>query len=417
MTASNVIPLFNVASRPHSFARAAIARRVFEHAADQVLVQVRYPDGRVIGGGRWGYPVMELVRPAAFFNRLGRDANIGFGEAYMAGDWRPGAGTDLAELLAPFAERMSALVPPALQRLRALAMRPTPDDQRNTIPGARSNIAAHYDLGNDMFRAFLDPTMSYSSALFTDPHAPARGLPPDALEQAQLRKIDRALDLAGVGRESRVLEIGTGWGALAVRAAERGATVTTITLSKEQASLAEERAAAAGVANRVHVQLADYREVDGEYDAIVSIEMIEAVGEAYWPAYFRALDRLLAPDGSIALQAITMSHDRMLATRRNYSWIQKYIFPGGVIPSITAIEENLAAHTALHVTQRDEMGAHYALTLKLWRDNFLRQWPALHAAGYDETFRRMWEFYLGYCEAGFRSGYLGVSQLQLRRSA
>jgi len=378
---------------------------------------VRYPDGRVVGGGGAGHPVMELVRPAAFLNRLGRDANIGFGEAYMAGDWRPGPGTDLAELLAPFAERMSALVPPALQRLRALAMRPTPDEQRNTIEGARANISAHYDLGNDMFAAFLDPTMSYSSALFTDPHIPARTLPPDALERAQLRKIDRALDLAGVGQGTRMLEIGTGWGALAVRAAQRGATVTTITLSKEQASLAEERAASAGVANRVYVELADYREVDGEYDAIVSIEMIEAVGEAYWPAYFRALDRLLAPGGSIALQAITMSHDRMLATRRNYSWIQKYIFPGGVIPSITAIEENLATHTRLRVMQRDEMGAHYALTLKLWRGNFLRQWPALHGAGYDETFRRMWEFYLGYCEAGFRSGYLGVSQLQLRRSA
>ncbi len=416
MSLSNAMPWLGVAGARHSLARSAIARRIFEHAAAQVPVQVRYPDGRLLGRGEPGSPVMEVVRPKALFNRLGHDANIGFGEAYMAGDWRSAAGTDLAELLTPFAQRLSALVPAKLQRLRALAMRPAPHEQRNTLAGARANISAHYDLGNEMFAAFLDPTMSYSAALFPDPHAPAGALAPQALEAAQLRKIDRALDLAGVRRGSRMLEIGTGWGALAVRAAQRGADVTTITLSQEQASLAGGRAAAAGVSDLVHVRLADYREIGGEYDSIVSVEMIEAVGEAYWPAYFGALERLLAPGGSVALQSITMSHDRMLATRNNYSWIHKYIFPGGIIPSIRAIEENLAAHTQLRVTDRHDMGKHYALTLKLWRENFLRNWPRLHGTGHDETFRRMWEFYLGYCEAGFRSGYLDVSQLQLRRS-
>ena len=256
--------------------------------------------------------------------------------------------------------------------------------------------------------------MSYSCAWFGDskPIATASGL-----EEAQLRKIDGILDLAGVGAGTRLLEIGSGWGSLAIRAAQRGARVTTITLSREQARLARDRVEAAGLAGLVEVRVQDYREVEGQYDAIVSVEMIEAVGEAYWPAYFAALDRLLAPGGRVAIQAITMAHERFLATRRSFSWIQKYIFPGGIIPSLQAIDETLAAHTTLRVTRQRELGPHYARTLRLWRERFEDQWPHIHAQGFDETFRRMWEFYLAYSEAGFRSGYLGVSQLQLTRGA
>ena len=223
------------------------------------------------------------------------------------------------------------------------------------------------------------------------------------------------LDLAGVGSGTRLLEIGTGWGTLAIRAAQRGARVTTVTLSREQLELARERAAAAGVAGLVDARLQDYRQVQGQYDAIVSVEMIEAVGEAYWPVYFATLDRLLAPGGKAGIQTITMAHDRLLATRRSFSWIQKYIFPGGIIPSLQAIDDTLAAHTTLRVTQRRELRAHYARTLQLWRERFTGHWPHIHAQGFTETFRRMWEFYLAYAEAGFRSGYLGVSQLQLTR--
>jgi cyclopropane-fatty-acyl-phospholipid synthase len=392
--------------------RATIARMIFEHAVQQVPVRVTYPAGRVIGGGPGTSPEFQLLRPRAFFARLGRDAKVGFGEAYMAGDWRAGPGTDLADLLTPFAARLATLVPAPLRKLRAFADQRIPLDHENTPDGARSNIAAHYDLSNDLFAAFLDPTMTYSSAWFDESE------PVDTatrLEEAQLRKIDGILDLAGLHSGTRLLEIGTGWGTLAVRAAQRGAQVTTITLSQEQAGLACERAGAAGVSDRVEVRLQDYREVKGEYDAIVSVEMIEAVGEAFWATYFAALDRLLAPGGKVSIQAITMAHDRFLATRRSFGWIQKYIFPGGLIPSLQAIEDTLAAHTALRVTQQRELRAHYARTLHLWRERFLDQWPRVRAQGFDETFRRMWEFYLAYSEAGFRSGYLGVSQLQLTR--
>jgi cyclopropane-fatty-acyl-phospholipid synthase len=256
--------------------------------------------------------------------------------------------------------------------------------------------------------------MSYSSAWFDDSEPIAAATP---LEQAQLRKIDGILDLAGVGEGSRVLEIGSGWGSLAIRAAQRGARVTAITLSGEQMQLARERVAATGLSALVEVRVQDYREVEGEYDAIVSVEMIEAVGEAYWPAYFATLDRLLAPGGQISLQAITMAHDRFLATRHSFSWIQKHIFPGGIIPSLRAVDDVLTSCTTLRVTAQRELRPHYARTLRRWRERFLAQWPHIHAQGFDEAFRRTWELYLAYSEAGFRSGYLGVSQLQLTRDS
>jgi cyclopropane-fatty-acyl-phospholipid synthase len=401
-----------LAASPRAPMRAVVARLIFERAVAQVPVRVTYPDGRVLGGGSPASPEFEVVRPAAFFARLGGDAKIGFGEAYMAGDWRAGSGTDLADLLTPFATRLTTLIPPALQRLRVFADRRVPPGHENTLGGSRTNIAAHYDLSNDLFAAFLDPTMSYSSAWFdgSEPIAAAT-----RLEAAQLRKTDGILDLAGVRAGTRVLEIGSGWGSLALRAAQRGAHVTTITLSREQMLLARERVEAAGLSGLVEVRVQDYREVDGEYDAIVSVEMIEAVGEAYWPAYFATLDRLLAPGGRVAIQAITMDHERFLATRRSFSWIQKYIFPGGIIPSLQAIDDALAAHTTLRVTRQRELREHYARTLRLWRERFCDQWPRIHAHGFDETFRRMWEFYLAYSEAGFRSGYLGVSQFQMTR--
>jgi cyclopropane-fatty-acyl-phospholipid synthase len=392
--------------------RATVARLIFERAVAAVPVRVTYPDGRVLGGGSPASPELEVVRPAAFFARLGRDAKIGFGEAYMAGDWRAGSGTDLADLLTPFAARLTTLIPAPLQRLRALVDRRVPPDHENTLDGSRANVAAHYDLSNDLFAAFLDPTMSYSCAWFGDGEPIGEAT---RLEEAQLRKIDGILDLAGVQAGTRVLEIGSGWGSLAIRAAQRGAHVTTITLSHEQKRLAREWVEAAGLSGLVEVRVQDYREVGGLYDAIVSVEMIEAVGEAYWPTYFAALDRLLAPGGRVAIQAITMGHERFLATRRSFSWIQKYIFPGGIIPSLRAVDDALGAHTTLRVTRQRELRPHYAQTLRLWRERFLGQWPHIHAQGFDETFRRMWEFYLAYSEAGFRSGYLGVSQLQMTR--
>jgi cyclopropane-fatty-acyl-phospholipid synthase len=282
---------------------------------------------------------------------------------------------------------------------------------RNTLEGSRSNISAHYDLSNDLFALFLDPSMSYSSALF-DPSRPRAA---QDLHGAQLRKVDALLDAADVRAGSRVLEIGTGWGELAIRAARRGAMVTSVTLSAEQRDLAMKRIADAGVGERVEVRLQDYREVTGQFDAIVSCEMIEAVGEEYWETYFRQIDHLLAPGGSVAVQAILMEHHRLMATKGSFGWIQKYIFPGGLIPSMEAIREVTRDSTTLRVDRAHAFGADYAETLRRWRGDFLDAWPAVHALGFDETFRRMWEFYLAYCEAGFAMHYLDVAQIRLAR--
>jgi cyclopropane-fatty-acyl-phospholipid synthase len=397
---------------PEGGPRAAIARRLFRRAQDQVRGRVLWPDGRLTGGGGPESPVFELVRPEQFFSRVARDLKIGFGEAYMAGDWRPAAGHDLADVLEPWAERLTELVPRPLQRFRRLVDLTAPAHRRNTPEGARTNVEAHYDLSNELFSRFLDPSMTYSAALFAQAGPPFSG----DLEEAQHRKIDHILDLAGVGPGTRVLEIGCGWGSLLLRAAQRGATVTSITLSSEQLALVREKVSSAGLSDRVEVRLQDYRDVRGEYDAVVSVEMLEAVGAEFWPTYFQKIDSLLAPGGTAAIQSITMDHDRMLATMRSHSWIVKYIFPGGVLPSLRAVDEVLAEHTRLRVTQDLGFGRHYAETLQRWRTRFDEQWDDIRPHGFDERFRRMWEFYLGYCEAGFRTGYIDVHQLQLRRS-
>jgi cyclopropane-fatty-acyl-phospholipid synthase len=396
-----------LATPPRAPLRARMAEVVFRRAVEPLPIRVVSPDGAVLGAGGKSDPVMRLVRPRAFYARLGADVKIGFGEGFMTGDWTTGADTDLADLLAAFAARLTRLVHPALQRLRHLAERTQPAHEENSRQNSRTNISRHYDLSNQLFEAFLDDTMTYSSAWFE---------PGDDLTAAQVRKIDGILDLARVRSGMHVLEIGSGWGGLAIRAArERGARVTSLTLSTEQQALARERAEAAGVSDRVEFRLQDYRDATGEYDAVVSVEMIEAVGERYWPTYFAALDHLLAPGGRVGLQAITMPHEQMMATRRSYTWIHKYVFPGGIIPSLRAIEDNLAAHTKLSIVEQRELGPHYARTLALWRERFLASWSTL-SGSFDDTFRRMWEFYLAYCEAGFRVGYLGVSQLGLART-
>ena len=410
MTKTRTVPLPSkgiwpgLATVPRSPLRAAIAERLFRHAVRTIPVRVEFPDGRVLGAGGPDAPVMRLHRPAQFFHRLGADAKIGFGESYMVGDW---TSPEVADVLTPFAARMASLVPRPLQTLRRIAERTQPEVEDNDLAGARENIHRHYDLSNDLFSVFLDETMTYSSAWFSDPE--------QDLVPAQLRKIDGVLDLAGVGVDTHVLEIGTGWGALAIRAATRGARVTTLTLSAEQKALAEQRIQAAGVADRVQVLLRDYREAHGSYDAVVSVEMIEAVGKGYWPTYFGTLDRLVRPGGRIGLQAITMPHERMLATANAYTWIHKYVFPGGLIPSVEAIEDAVAQHTGLRVLHDRSFGQDYALTLRLWRRRFLDRWQEVAALGFDETFRRMWEFYLAYSEAGFRAGYLDVHQFCLAK--
>ncbi|WP_235921899.1 SAM-dependent methyltransferase [Lentzea tibetensis] len=382
---------------PRSPMRARIAASLFRKAVRTLPVSIVLPDGRRMGAGG---PIMHLHRPAAFFHRLGADAKIGFGEAYMVGDW---SSSELADVLSAFAARLTTLVPPKLQLLRRWVDRRHPSTDRNDVTGSRSNIQRHYDLSNELFASFLDETMTYSSAWFDGVMD---------LRSAQLRKIDGVLDYAGVRAGSRVLEIGTGWGALAIRAAQRGATVTSLTISAEQRKLAQERIHAAGLSDRVSVELRDYREERGVYDAVVSVEMIEAVGREYWPAYFSMLHRVLEPGGRVGLQAITMPHDRMLASASSYTWIHKYIFPGGLIPSVRAIEQNVHS-TSLRISSSREFGQDYAETLRRWRSTFLGRWDEIASLGFDDTFRRMWEFYLAYSEAGFRVGYLGVRQFAI----
>ncbi|MET9677469.1 cyclopropane-fatty-acyl-phospholipid synthase family protein [Streptomyces sp. NPDC006482] len=351
-------------------------------------------------------PTLTFHDSAAFHRRIAARGLIGFGESYMAGEWDS---DDLAGLLTVLAAHVDELVPAPLRRLRGAWVHRRPSRDRNTLDGARENVQRHYDLSNDLFGLFLDPSLSYSSGVFAT--LPAT---PELLTAAQHRKIDRLLDLAEVGPGTHLLEIGTGWGELAIRAAARGARVLTVTLSAEQRALALRRIAEAGVADRVTVELRDYREVDGRYDAVVSVEMIEAVGAEYWPAYFGALRRLLAPGGRVALQAITMPHDRMLATARTHTWISAYVFPGGLIPSPTAIVRESAA-AGLRITRDTGFGAHYAETLRLWRERFLCEAEAVEALGFDRVFRRMWELYLAYSEAGFRARALDVRQLLLVR--
>ncbi len=400
---------------------ARVAKRLFLQVAARLDVRIEMPDGTAIGRAADvpGAPVMVLHRPDRFIERLGAGALIGFGESYMAGDWDS---PDLGALLTVFAERMATLVPEPLQKLRALYVAKMPGAERNTTANTRSNISRHYDLSNAMFEMFLDETMSYSSALFDGLEAGRAAdvgraaLPTwDDLAPGQARKVERLLDKAEVGPGTRVLEIGTGWGELAIRAARRGATVRTVTLSQEQQALARRRIADAGFAEQVSVDLLDYRDVDGTYDAIVSVEMIEAVGYEYWPTYFATIDRLLAPGGSVAIQAITMPHDRMLATRNTYTWVHKYIFPGGFLPSTQAIQDVTATHTSLRVVEWLSMGRSYAQTLRLWDERFSSHADAIETLGFDAVFRRMWHFYLEYSRAGFASGYLDVQQFVLRR--
>lgn len=391
---------------PRSPVRAAIARRLFRCAVRDLPVRIELAGGGGLGSGGPGAPLMRIERPEAFFHRLGADAKIGFGEAYMAGDW---TSPDLAALLTPFAERMASLVPKPLQLVRRWVDARQPAAERSTTTGARRNIERHYDLSNDFFGVFLDETMTYSAGLFEGGHGD--------LAAAQTRKIDRVLDLARVGAGTDLLEIGTGWGSLAIRAARRGARVTTVTLSAQQQALARERVAEEGLDGRVEVRLSDYREVDERFDAVVSVEMIEALGREFWANYFAALDRLVRPGGRAALQTITMPHARMLATSRSYTWIHKYVFPGGLIPSLTAVRDAIAEHTTLRATASHSFGASYAQTLEHWRDRFGQRWDDVAALGFDERFRRMWEFYLAYSEAGFRSGYLDVWQLGFSKPA
>jgi cyclopropane-fatty-acyl-phospholipid synthase len=279
----------------------------------------------------------------------------------------------------------------------------------NTRAGARKNIHAHYDLGNAFYRSWLDETMTYSSALFA-------GCPEATLAQAQSAKYERILSVLGVRSGDTVLEIGCGWGGFAEHAARtRGCHVRGITLSSEQLAYARERIRAAGLSGLVELSLTDYRDIGGRYDHVVSIEMFEAVGERYWPDYFGAVRARLKPGGRALVQTITIADELFEQYRRGTDFIQQYVFPGGMLPSLSALRAQ-AGQAGLAVGECMAFGKDYAETLKRWRQRYLCVAAALRPLGFDARFERLWQFYLAYCEAGFRAGSTDVVQVELIRA-
>jgi cyclopropane-fatty-acyl-phospholipid synthase len=289
-----------------------------------------------------------------------------------------------------------------------LLFRSTHWQRRNHKTGSRANIAAHYDLGNSFYRLFLDPSLMYSCAFF---ETPEQSLAQAA--QAKLAQICRKLQLSPA---DHLLEIGTGWGGFALYAARHhGCRVTTTTISQEQYQLARERVTAAGLQDRIEVLLKDYRDLDGCYDKLVSIEMIEAVGHAHFDRYFSSCSRLLADDGIMLLQAITIADQEYERAKKEVDFIQKYIFPGGCLPSLTALSQSLTRATDMRIVHLEDIGPHYALTLRHWRKRFMNQLEQVRAQGFSESFIRMWEYYLCYCEGGFAERALGTVQLVLSK--
>ena len=347
---------------------------------------------------------IEVV-DAGFYLRLAAGGSIGAGEAYMDGLWRSSDLVTLLRAVARNRQRMDAMDSGGA-RLLGLLLRAWQATRRNTVAGSRRNIAAHYDLGNDFFELFLSDDLMYSSGYWVGPH--------DTLEAASTRKLDLICRKLELKRGDRVVEIGTGWGGFALHAARHyGCHVTTTTISRQQHALACERVAAAGLGDLVHVLLEDYRDLDGRYDKLVSIEMIEAIGAEYLDTYFRQLGRLLKPDGLALLQAITIEDHRYAQALKSVDFIKRHVFPGCFIPSLNAM---LAAKTRscdLTLIAQEDFGRSYALTLEAWRRRFLAKVSAVRARGFDERFIRMWEFYLAYCEGGFRERSIGVSHLLL----
>lgn len=351
-----------------------------------------------------GCAELRIHNPLRLLVRLVARGEIGFAEAYMAGDWSSPNLPALLDLLNLNAEHLDGAVEGATwsRRLDRLIHRLRDNHHRNS----RRNIARHYDLGNDFYRLWLDPGMTYSSAIFEDPER-------ESLESAQARKYERLLDWLDARPGQSILEIGCGWGGFAEAAARRGLKVTGVTLSKEQLAHARDRIAAAGLGERVELRLQDYRDIQGRFDHAVSIEMLEAVGEDYWPTYFRALARLVRPGGRIAIQVITLHEDEFPRYRRGADFIQLYIFPGGMLPSPDRLESEIRAAGLVPLANRWH-GSDYAETLRCWRRAFQAAERSVEALGYGVRFRRMWDYYLAYCEAGFDSGAIDLAQVLIQ---
>lgn len=362
-------------------------------------ITIVLPSGTVIEqeSGQPGADAHLVVHRWRMLHKVLVRGDVGFAEAYISEDW---SSPDLTEAIA-FAAQNSALLDRVVggMRVMRLANRLRHALRRNNRAGSRRNIAFHYDLGNEFYRQWLDDDLIYSSALFSRPA--------QTLEDAQEAKLARVEHLLGAQPGLKALEIGCGWGALALRLARAGLDTRAITLSAEQCTLARARTRREGLSERLAIDIEDYRDTTGRFDRIVSIEMLEAVGERYWPAYFDALRARLAPGGRIVLQVITIAEDRYETYRASPDFIQRYIFPGGMLPTRSLLAEH-AGRAGLALVHTETFAESYARTLAEWRRRFVVAWPDIERQGFAPSFRRLWAYYLSYCEAGFRTGAIDV---------
>lgn len=400
-------------SAPRANLLGAFARRlVFARLATLRAGLLRIREGNEVhefGSPRTGIDATVTVLDSAFYAEIAFGGSVGAGESYMLGHWQA---DDLTALMRLLLRNRHAL--DAMETGLALISGPLRVAahwlHRNTRSGSRRNISAHYDLGNDFFRLFLDETMMYSCALFERQEM--------TLAQASTAKLDTICRKLALGPQDQVLEIGTGWGGLALHAAAHyGCRVTTTTISPSQHQLATERVQAAGLGKRITVLLEDYRDLKGSYDKLVSIEMIEAIGHQYFGEFFRCCARRLVPGGRMLLQSITIADRHYARARDEVDFIKRYIFPGCCIPAVSALAQAMADSSDLRLLHLEDIGPHYATTLARWRGNFFANLDQVRALGYPESFCRMWEYYLSYCEAGFTERALGDVQMLLAREA
>jgi cyclopropane-fatty-acyl-phospholipid synthase len=360
-----------------------------------------------IGQAGSGPAVTLRVLDPGFYRALATHGSVGAGQAYMDGLWQCSDLVGLIRLLARNRDLLDGMETGSA-RLGGLAMKALHALRRNTREGSRRNIAAHYDLGNAFFGLFLSPDLMYSSACWSGAD--------DTLEAASTRKLELICRKLALGPDDHVLEIGTGWGGFALHAARHhGCRVTTTTISREQHDLAAARIAEAGLGDRITLLQSDYRDLHGQYDKLVSIEMIEAVGADFQDSYFGQIGRLLKPDGLALVQAITIEDHRYAQALKSVDFIKRHVFPGCFIPSISAMLASKTRSSDLALIALEDFGLSYARTLQAWRERFLAQLPAVRAQGFDERFIRLWEFYLAYCEGGFRERSIGVAHLLLAK--
>ena len=399
-------------STTHNLTSALLRRGVLRQLSQLKsghLVVIENGERLVFGDSGAGLVGEVQIHDASMWGMIASNGSIGAGEAFIHGYW---SSPDLTKVIRVLVSNMDVLdaMEGGLARLGRPLIRGLHWINRNTRKGSQKNIAAHYDLGNDMFEQFLDPTMMYSAAQFLTAD--------DTLEQAQLNKLQRICQKLDLKPTDHLLEIGTGWGSMALYAAQHyGCKVTTTTLSKEQFDYTQARIEALGLQEQVTLLLEDYRDLTGQYDKLVSIEMIEAVGHHFLPSYFKQCSQLLKPHGLMLLQAITIREQRYEQAKSSVDFIQRYIFPGGALPSVQKMLEIVGKDTDMNLMHMEDFGLHYAKTLRLWHENFRRAHGRLTELGYDDYFLRLWEFYLCYCEGGFLERSIGTAQLLLAKPA